>query len=129
MPPQRILPRQADDKPGDARARPRASELAPLARVVLPRHKLAVPGQQRRGRHWEDLAPVPSRYQPRQRGEPGPVRRLVPDPAGLPPQYSVLMPQHQQLSILGHITTEHQDHQAEHPARKHIDDLDQHPAS
>ena len=76
--PQRILPRQADDKPGDARACRRASRPAPLARVVLPRRQPAVPGQQRLRRHGEDLGPAPARYKPRQRGEPGPVSRLVP---------------------------------------------------
>jgi hypothetical protein len=39
------------------------------------------------------------------------------------------MPEHQQLSILCHVTAEHQDGQAEHPARKQVDDLEQHPAS
>jgi hypothetical protein len=44
-------------------------------------------------------------------------------------QYRVLMPEHQQLSILLQVTAEHQDGQAEHPARKHVDDLEQHLAS
>jgi hypothetical protein len=129
VPPQRILLRQADDKAGDARTCRRPSWLAPLARVVLPRHQLAVPGQQRRGCHGEDFGPAPSRYQPCQRGEPEPVSRLVPDPAGVPPQYRVLMPQHQQLSILRQVTAEHQDGQAEHTAREQVGDLEQHPAS
>jgi hypothetical protein len=30
-------------------------------------------------------APAPARYKPRQRGEPGPVGRLIPHPAGVPP--------------------------------------------
>jgi hypothetical protein len=54
--PQRILPRQADDKAGDARDCRRASRLAPLARVVLPRRQPAVPGQQCRGRHGKTSA-------------------------------------------------------------------------
>ncbi len=127
--PQRILPRQADDKAGDARACPRASWPAPLARVVLPRRQPAVPGQQRRGRHEEDLGPAPARYKPRQRGKPGPVSRLIPHPAGVPPQYRVLMPEHQQLSIFRPVAAEHQDGQAEYPAREQVDDLEQHPAS
>jgi hypothetical protein len=49
--------------------------------------------------------------------------------AGVPPQYRVLMPEHQQLSILRPVTAEHQDGQAEYPAREHVDDLKQHPAS
>jgi hypothetical protein len=127
--PRGVLPRQADDKAGDAGACRWAPWLAPLARVVLPRRQPAVPGQQRRWRHGEDFGPAPARYKPCQRGEPGPVGWLVPDPAGVPPQDRVLMPEHQQLSILCHVTAEHQDGQAEHPARKQVDDLEQHPAS
>ena len=89
----------------------------------------AVPGQQRRWRHGKDLGPAPARHKPRQRREPGPVGWLVPHPVGLPPQYRVLMPEHQQLSILRQVTAERQDGQAEHPARKQVDDLKQHPAS
>jgi hypothetical protein len=58
-----------------------------------------------------------------------PVGRLVPHPAGMPPQYRSLMPEHQQFSILRQVTAERQDGQAEHPARKQVDDLEQHPAS
>jgi hypothetical protein len=105
--PQWIHPRQADDKAGDAPDRRRASWLAPLARAVLPRRQPAVPGQQRRWRHGEDFRPAPARYKLRQRGEPGVVSRLVPHPAGVPPQYRVLMPEHQQLSILRQVTAEH----------------------
>jgi hypothetical protein len=40
------------------------------------------------------------------------------------------MPEHhQQLSILRQATAEHQDGQAEYPAREQVDDLEQHPAS
>jgi hypothetical protein len=39
------------------------------------------------------------------------------------------MPEHQQFSILRPVTPEHQDGQAEYPARKHVDDLEQDPAS
>jgi len=61
--------------------------------------------------------------------EPGPVSRLVPHPAGVPPQDRVLMPENQQLSILRQVAAEHQDGQAECPAREQVDDLEQHPAS
>jgi hypothetical protein len=47
----------------------------------------------------------------------------------VPPQYRVLMPEHQQFSILRRVTAERQDGQAEHPAREQVDDLEQHPAS
>ena len=57
------------------------------------------------------------------------VSRLIPYPADVPPQYRVLMPEHQHLSILRQVTAERQDDQAEHPARKHVDALEQHRAS
>ena len=57
------------------------------------------------------------------------VSRLIPYPADVPPQYRVLMPEHQQLSILGQVTAEHQGSRAEHTAREQVDDLEQHPAS
>jgi hypothetical protein len=69
------------------------------------------------------------RHKPRQRREPGLVGRLVPHPAGMPPQYRSLMPEHQQFSILRQVTAERQDGQAEHPACKQVGDLEQHPAS
>ena len=71
--PQRILLRQADDEAGDARDCRRAAGRAPLARVVLPRDQPAVPGQQRRWCHREDVGPAPARYEPCQRGEPQPA--------------------------------------------------------
>ena len=79
---------------------PAAAGLAAIAGVVLARGQPAVPGQQRRGRDGEDSGPAPAREQPCQHGEPHPVRWLVPDPAGGPAQDRVLMPQHQQPSIL-----------------------------
>ena len=127
--PLRILPRQPDDKAGDARDFRRASRPAPLARVVFLRCQPAVPGQQSRWRHGEDLGPAPARHKPRQRGEPGPIGRLVPHPVGVPPQYRILMPEHQQFGILRQVAAEHQDGQAEYPAREQVDDLEQHPAS
>ena len=39
------------------------------------------------------------------------------------------LPEHEQLGIFRPVTAEHQDGQAEYPARQQVDDLDQHPAS
>ena len=75
------------------------------------------------------FGPAPARYKPRQGGEPGPVGRLVPHPAGVPPQYRDLVPEHQQLSVLRQVAAKDQDGQAEHPAREQVDDLEKHPAS
>ena len=128
-PQQRILLRQANDKAGDARGRRRAAGLAPIARVVLARGQPAVPGQQRRWRDGEDFGPAPAGYEPCQRGEPHPVSWLVSDPAGVAAQHRVLVPEHQQLSILRLVPAEHQDSEAEYPANQQVDDLEQHPAS
>jgi hypothetical protein len=81
------------------------------------------------GVNKEDLGPAPAWYKPRQRGEPDPVSRLIPHPAGVPPQYRVLVPEHKQLGILRPVTAQHQDGQADYPAHEQVDDLEQHPAS
>jgi hypothetical protein len=47
----------------------------------------------------------------------------------VPAQHRVLVPEHEQPGILGRVAAEHQDGQAEHPARQQVDDLEQHPAS
>ena len=88
-----------------------------------------MPGQQRRRRDGEDLGPAPTRKKPGRRGEPHPVGRVVPYPAGVPAQHRVLVPEYQQLSGLGLVAAEHQDGQAAYPAREQVDDLEQHPAS
>ena len=103
--PQRVLLRQA----GSARDRRRAAGPAPAARVVVAAGEFAVPGQQRRGRHGEDVGPAPAGEEPCQRGEPHPVGRRVPDPAGVPAQHRVLVPEHQQLGIPRPVPAEHQD--------------------
>ena len=46
-----------------------------------------------------------------------------------PAQHRVLVPEYQQLGILGPVAAEHQDGQAEYAARQQIDDPEQHPAS
>jgi hypothetical protein len=47
----------------------------------------------------------------------------------VPPQYRVLVPEHEQLGILRPVAPEHQDGKAEYPAGEQVDDLEQHPAS
>jgi siderophore synthetase component len=44
-------------------------------------------------------------------------------------QDRVLVPEHQQFSILRQVLTEYQDSQAEQPTNQQVDDLQQHPAS
>ena len=127
--PQWILLRQANDEAGDARDCRRAAWLAAIARVVPARGQPAVPGQQRRGRDGEDFGPALAGEEWCQRGEPHPVGRLVPYPAGVAAQHRVLVPERQQFSILRQVLTEHQDGQTEYPADQQVDDLEQHPAS
>src|ERR1039457_1637038 len=68
--PERVLARQADGEPGDAADRRGPAGLAPFAGVVFSGGEFAVPGQQRRRRHGEDLGPAPPRDEPGERGEP-----------------------------------------------------------
>jgi len=72
-----------------------------------------VPGQQCRGRNREDSGPAPAGEEPCQRGEPYPVGRLVPYPADVAAQHRVLVPEHQQFSVIRQVLTEYQDGQAE----------------
>ena len=55
--------------------------------------------------------------------------RLVPYPVGVAAQHRVLMPEHQQFSVLRQVFTECQDSQAKYPANQQVDDLEQHLAS
>jgi hypothetical protein len=111
--PERVFVRQADGEPGDAPDRRRAAQFASSAGVVFPGGEPAVPGQQRRGRHGKDLGPAPARNEPGERSEPGPVGWVVPHAAGVPAQHRVLVPEHQQLSVLRPVIAGHQDSRAE----------------
>ena len=106
-----ILGRDADHELADrgCRGRPPGT---PSARVVpLACDQPPVPGEQRRRGHREYLAPPAPGDQLGQCREPQPVGRLVADPADLAAQHRVLVPEHQQLGILGHLTPG-QHHQA-----------------
>jgi hypothetical protein len=127
--PQRILPRQPDNNASNAPDCRRTARPAPIACVVLLRGQLAVPGQQRRGRDGVDLGPAAAGQEPCQRGEPHPVGRLVPHPADVAAQHRVLVPEHQQFSILCQVLAEHQDGKPEYAPRQLVDNLHQHPAS
>jgi hypothetical protein len=99
-----ILSRQADHELADRSCSGRPSGTPAAAVVPFACHQLSVPGEQRRRRHREHLRPPPPRDQLRQRSEPQPVARLVADPAGLAAQHRVLVPEHQQFGVLGHLT-------------------------
>jgi hypothetical protein len=105
--------------------RPSNSRCVPESRPRSDRES-AVPGQQRPGRHREDAGPAPSRDESRERGEPGPVGWLVPHPASIPAQDRVLVPEHEQLSVLRLVPAEHQGSRAKSPAHEQTGDLEQH---
>jgi hypothetical protein len=111
--PLRVLPRQANGKAGDAPDCWRAAGLASFAGVILSPGQPAMPGQQGRGCHGEDPGPAAAGDERRKSGEPGPVARLVPHPADVPAQHRVLVPEHQQFSILRPVPAERQDSQAQ----------------
>jgi len=66
--------------------------------------------------------------QPGQCRKPQPVARLVADSADLTAQHRVLMPQHQQLGVLGHLTPGPHHQASEQAARKQVDDREDHSA-
>jgi hypothetical protein len=111
------------------RDRRRAAGPASCAGVVFPGGEPAVPGQQCRRGYREDPGPAAPRDEPGQRGEPGAVTGLVPYPAGVPAQYRVLVPEHQQLGVLRPVPADHHGSQAEQPAHQRADDLEQHQVS
>ena len=80
------------------RARPPA---APAACVVpFASHQATVPGKDGRRGHVEHLLLSVPWNQAGQRREPQPVSWLISDPAGLPAQDRILVPQHQQFCVL-----------------------------
>ena len=93
------------------------------ARIVpFPGDQATAPGEQRRRGHGEHLAPPVAGDQPGQRREPQPVSRLIADPAGLPAQHCILVPQDQQLRFLGSLAPGQQHQAAEQAAREQVGD-------
>jgi hypothetical protein len=127
--PGRVLPRHPDDQrldrgPGGRPPRPASAGVVPLAG-----DKVTVPAQKRGRSDGEDLRPPAAAHQPRQRRKPDPVGVAPPQPAGqLTAQHLVLMPQHQQLGILGQVRPDQHRQQAEQVPHQAIDERQQHPA-
>ena len=67
------------------------------------------------------LAPPASRDQPGQCRERQPVARLVGDPADLAAQHRVVVPEHQQFGVLGHLTPGQHHQAAEQAAYGQVD--------
>ena len=109
--PGRVIPREPQDQVPDFRAGAGASWPAWIGPGA--RDKAAVPGQQR-ARRDEPVAPQ-RRQQPGQRGQHcavGPVRFR---PGDLTPQHCHLVPQDQDLRVLGPLAAAQQHEPAEHP--------------
>jgi hypothetical protein len=124
VPPRRILRRQAQHQRADRRPHRRATRR--LARVgPPPLHQIGMPAQQRaRGDQQPDPAGI--REQPSQRGDQGPIgpRRL--GPSNLTTQYRQLVPQHQNLGLLGDIRAQEQSKGTEEPDEDQIDQSQSH---
>jgi hypothetical protein len=128
VPPRGVLRRDADHELADRGRRGRPSRTAAAGVVPLARHQPTVPGEQRRGRHREHLAPPAAGNQSRQRREPQPVGWLITNPADLAAQQRVLVPQHQKLGILEHLPPGQHCQAAQQAANEQVDDRNDHSA-
>ena len=125
--PQRVLGGHADHQSSDRLAGWPASG-APHCGGVFLGGELAVPGQQGARGHREDLGPPAPRDQRGKRREPEPVLRPVTDLLHVPTQHRVLMAQHQQFGLAGHIAPREGGHGAEDLAGQPVGEGDQHSA-
>jgi hypothetical protein len=104
VPPRGVVCRDAEYERADRGCRGWQSG-TPATRVVpLARDQPPMLGEQRRRGHCKHLIPPAARNQPWQCREPQPVARLVADPADLAAQDRVLVPEHQELGVLGYLT-------------------------
>ena len=92
--------------------------------------RLAAPGTNRRrpapAAEWGLAMPGD---QPGRRGKPQPVAWPVADLAGLAAQHCVLMPEDQELGVIGHLTPGPNHQAAEHTAHEEVDDREEHSAT
>jgi len=100
--PRGIIGRDADHQLADSSCRGRPPGTPTAGVVQLSCGQPPMPGEQRRWCHREHLAPAAARNHSRQYREPQPIARLVADPADLTAKDHVLVPQHQELGVLGH---------------------------
>jgi hypothetical protein len=128
VPPRRVICRHPDHELADrgCRGRPPGT---PSARVTpLACDQPSAPGQQCRRGHREHLAPSPPGDQPGQCREPQSVGWLVTDSADLTAQHHVLVPQHQEFGILGHLTPGQHHQAAQQAAHEQVGDGEDHSA-
>ena len=84
-----------------------------------------MPGQQGSRRH-DPMQPLATGQQPGQGGEHGTVSPVRPRAGDLSAQHRHLMPQHEDLRVLGSVTARQQRQPAEYPDHEQIDKTDQH---
>jgi hypothetical protein len=82
----------------------------------------ASPGQR------EHLTPPAAGNQSRQYCQPQPVARLVADPADLAAKHRVLVPEHQELGVLGHLVPGQHHQAAEQTTNEQVNDRNDHSA-
>lgn len=113
--PSAVLPGHAQDELFNGGRGGMSAGAAVPRECPFPGDELAVPGQQCGGGDREGLAPALARDEPRERGEPDPVCGLVADAGDLTAQHRVLMPQREDLSVLGHAAAQY--------GRRHLDQV------
>ena len=128
VPPRRVVRGHADHELADRRRRRRPSGRPPARVVPFARGQAPVPGEQRCRGHREHLAPPAAGDQAGQCCEPQPVARLVADPADLAAKHRVLVPEHQELGVLGHLTPGQHHLAAEPTANELVAHRDDHSA-
>ena len=128
VPPGRVVRRDADHELADRGCRGRPPGTPPVRVIPFACDQAPMPGQQRRRGHREHLTPPAPRDQPGQCREPQPIGRLVADPADLAAQHRVLVPEHQEFGVLGHLTPGQHHQKAEQAAREQVHDREDHSA-
>ena len=126
--PGRVLRRHAYHEPADRGCGGRPSRTPPVRVVPFTRDQSPVPGKQRRRGDGEHVAPAVPRDQPGQRGKPQPVGWLVADIGDLAAEHCVLMPEDQELGVLGHLASGPDHQAAKHTAHEQVDDREDHSA-
>ena len=121
--PARVLPRQAlHQRPHFIRDR-RASRRARIG--PFSTDQATVPGQQGSRGHYP-VQPQPTWQQPGQGGEHGTVSPVQPRAGDLTTKHHDLMPEDQDLRVLGSVTARQEHHPAEHPDHEEVNETDKH---
>jgi hypothetical protein len=122
MSPGGILDCHANDQLLDRCCGRRTSGMATCGVVPFPRDQSAVPGHDGGGSDREDLCPAATWHEPGEGSEPHPVDGPVVHPSDLSAQHGVLVPQHQQLSILAQVSPHQHGAQTQQPAHEPVQD-------